>query len=268
LIAELSPGQVDLARLTRAQEEAHQGLFAQAFAGYLKWLAPQIDSLKETLPPQHRDLRTKARALGVVHDRTPDTMASLAVGWDTFLRFALEAGSVNITEAMKLWKDGWQALDEVARAQGDHQSSEEPTGRFLALLSAVISSGVGHMADARTEERPEDSIQWGWREKSIGAWDPLGDRIGWVDGDDLLLEPEAAFAAVQKLARDQGTHLAINPRTLWKRMAEKGLLASREPGKNTIKKTVGKARKHVIHLRASSISQNRDNRDNRDTSQE
>jgi hypothetical protein len=249
-IVELSPGQVDLARLTRAQEEASQGLFAQALAGYLKWLAPQIDQLKETLPPRHRELRTEARSLGVVHDRTPDTMASQAVGWEMFLKFALEARVIPITEAMKLWKDGWQALGEVARSQADHQSSEEPTGRFLALLSAVISSGLGHLADARTGEKPEDPIRWGWRERSIGSWDPLGDRIGWVDGDDLLLEPEAAFAAVQKLARDQGTHLAINSRTLWKRMADKGLLASREPSQKhyTVRWPIAGIRKRVLHF--------------------
>lgn len=255
-ILEPSPGQVDLVRLTRAQEEAHQGLFARALAGYLKWLAPQMDQLKEALPLRHRELRTEARSLGVVHDRTPDIMASLAVGWETFLRFALEVEAITIVGAAGLWKDGWQTLGEVAKAQPDYQSSEEPTGRFLALLSAVLSSGLGHLADARTGEKPEDPIRWGWRERSIGSWDPLGDRIGWVDGDELLLEPEAAFAAVQKLARDQGTSLAINPRTLWKRMAEKGLLASREPsqGTNTVRWSVVGERRRVLHFSIGLLS--------------
>ncbi|MEK7205200.1 MAG: hypothetical protein AAB254_06785, partial [candidate division NC10 bacterium] len=254
---ELSPDQVGLRELTRAQDDAARGLFAQAMSGYLKWLAPQIDSLKETLPPRHRELRTEARSQGVVHDRTPDIMASLAVGWETFLRFAREAGAISMEEAAELWRRGRQALGEAAQAQADHLSSEEPTGRFLVLLSAALSSGQAHLADASTGKEPEDPGRWGWRSKGLlDDWQPLGDRIGWVEGDHLLLEPEAAFAAVQKLARDQGTHLPINSRTLWKRMAEKGLLASRETSqeRTLVRWTVAGQRKRVLHFSIGLLS--------------
>ncbi|MEK7205259.1 MAG: hypothetical protein AAB254_07085, partial [candidate division NC10 bacterium] len=256
-ILELSPGQVDLQELTRAQEDAARGLLARALAGYLKWLAPQMDQLKEVLPPRHRELRIEARSVGVVHDRTPDIMASLAMGWEVFLRFAREAGAVTVKEAGELRRSGWQALGEAARAQREHLKSEEPTGRFLALLSAALSSGQVHLAEANTGKEPEEPGRWGWRSKGIlDDWQPLGDRIGWVEGDHLLLEPEAAFAAVQKLARDQGSHLAISPRTLWKRMAEKGLLASREvsQGRNFVRWSIAGVRKSVLHLSIGLLS--------------
>ena len=50
-------------------------------------------------------------------------------------------------------------------------------------------------------------------------WQPRGERIGWLDADDLFLDPESSFAAVQKLARDQGTSVPTKQRTLWKRLA-------------------------------------------------
>ncbi|MEK7220973.1 MAG: toprim domain-containing protein, partial [candidate division NC10 bacterium] len=166
-ILELSPGQVDLQELTRAQEDAARGLLARALAGYLKWLAPQMDQLKEILPPRHRELRTEARTVGVVHDRTPDTLASLAMGWEVFLRFAWEAGAIAAKEAGELWRSGWQNLGEAARAQPEHLESEEPTGRFLALLSAALSSGQVHLADASTGKEPEDPGRWGWRSQGL-----------------------------------------------------------------------------------------------------
>ena len=107
LILEISQGQIDLARLTRAQNEAAKGQLAQAMAGYIQWLAPQIDALKKTMPERLRKLRAAARKEPVQHDRTPDIVASLAVGWEMFLRFACEAGAI---------EDGQRASNASGRA--------------------------------------------------------------------------------------------------------------------------------------------------------
>ena len=61
-------------------------------AGYLRWLAPQIDQLQGTLPERQRALRDML-VQGAQHRRTPDIAASLIVGWETFLRFAEDAGA-------------------------------------------------------------------------------------------------------------------------------------------------------------------------------
>ena len=60
-------------------------------------------------------------------------------------------------------------------------------------------------------------------------------------GDDLLLDPDAAFAGAQRLARDQGGALTVTAQTLWKRMVEQNLIVSRDDqrGRNIIRRTVG-----------------------------
>src|SRR5262249_24349042 len=84
-----------------------------------------------------------------------------------------------------------------------------------------------------------------------------GKRIGWVDGTDLYLQPDAAFAEAQGLARDQGEALPVAPRTLWKRLREKGALASwdekrmRNPGRRTLE---GRKDRDVLHLPADALS--------------
>lgn len=259
LILELSPGDIDLGRLTRAQSEASEGRFAQAMAGYVQWLAPQIETLKAATPERLRDLRAKAREHPVFHDRTPDIVASLALGWASFLRFARDAEAITDEEHTAYWAKCWQSLLEVAEAQAGYQADEEPAARFLALLSSAVATGQAYLADAETGEKPESPETWGWRKRTFVAggleqeeWQAKGNLVGWIDGDDVYLDPDAAFAAVQRLASQQGSSLAITQQTLWKRLAEKGKLASLDnrggKSRNQVRKTIGERRRSVIHI--------------------
>jgi hypothetical protein len=151
------------------------------------------------------------------------------------------------------------AVTASAEVQRAHQASEEPAQRFLALLGAAISSGRAHLADAETGAQPQDAACWGWQLTSVGSghdlrevWRPNGERLGWIREDDLLLEPETAFAVAQKLARDQGTSISIKQRALWKRLAEQGLLTSRDPARGCmVRLTIQGSRRDVLHVRIS-----------------
>ena len=206
-----------------------------------------MGGLKESLPARQKELR----AVGVgTHARTPDVVASLALGLETFLRFAGEVGAITDARAGELWDAGWKALVDAAAAQAEHQASEEPTQQFRELLEAAISGGDAHLADAKKDEKPENPGRWGWR-YGLDEWRPRGKRVGWLAADgSVLLEPGVAFAAAQRTARDQGIALLVNQRTMWKRMAEKGLLASRDSrgGRNTTRATIDGNRKTVVHL--------------------
>ncbi len=254
LILEVSPGDVDLANLTKTQSQAADGVYAQAMSGYIRWLAPQIDELKKLLPARQQELRAQARSNGVAHDRTPDITASLFVGLETFLRFAAETGAVEQDDCSALLREGWDVLREVAAKQASHQASEDPARRFIELLGAAIASRQVHLADPKTNDRPSSAADWGWRSRPGSAgtteWIETGTRIGWVEGEDIYLDPDATFAAVQRLAREQGNALAVTQRTLLKRLSEKGLLASQEraAGRNTVRKEIAGRRRRVLHI--------------------
>ena len=88
-------------------------------------------------------------------------------------------------------------------------------------------------------------------------WQPGGERVGWLDGTDLYLEPEASYAAAQELARDQGEALATSPRTLLRRLKDRGLLASWDERRKrlTLRRTLeGVAAREVLHLRSEALS--------------
>lgn len=253
------PGDVHVNRLTQAQEQAAQGLFAQAMAGYVRWLAPQMEALKATLPERRRKLREQAYREGL-HRRIPDEAAALALGWETFLRFALEVGAITQDERAAMWQRVWAGLGQMAAAQAEQQAAEDPAAKFIALLSTAIASGRAHVARAKDGTEPETPQLWGWREKWVGAgenlrseWQPQGELVGWLDAPDIYLLPDAAYAVAQRLARDQNASLPVGPKTLWKRLAEQKLLTATEGKKNTVKRVVVGTKKRVICLHVDSM---------------
>jgi hypothetical protein len=162
-------------------------------------------------------------------------------------------------------------LEDVAHAQVGHHEDDKPAHRFVALLRGALTSGKAHIADLdghAPRSRPE---AFGWRRsETSGApgdgdaavpmgWTPLGDLIGWVEGDDLYLEPESTHRTVQIMARDQQQPLPISKRMLQKSLYEAGKLKSTDRGKSrdtyTIRKTCGGVHQRpVLHLWSGSMT--------------
>jgi hypothetical protein len=256
LVLELGPGDVDLARLTACQQDAAAGLYVQALAGFARWLAPRYGEARGRLRGEMAELRGRATS-GGQHARTPGIVADLALGLRSFLDYARQAGAVDEARHAELWARGWAALCEAGAAQAEHVQAAEPTGHYLRLLAAALASGRAHVA-APDGGCPDGPAAWGWRDEDARdgpAWRPQGRRVGWLDGEQLLLEPEASFAAAQALAGEQGDGLAISPRTLRRRLRERGLLASVGGGRETltVRRTLDGKRREVLHLHAASL---------------
>jgi hypothetical protein len=262
-VLEIVKGDVILSKLTEAQRASRDGLFSQTMAAYLKWLAPQMDELKKSLSKRRDELRDKIRQSSFAHDRTPDMIASLLIGLEMFLKFALDTGVIAQTEHDVLYSRGYDSILDAGAGQADHQMGEEPATRFVELVSAAFVSGQAHLVDINHGDKPcKEPIHWGWRPVPIKEGDivyhPKGDQIGWLKEDDIYLEPDAAFRVAQKLARDQGMGLPITQKTLWKRLKEKGFLASYEEDRNLARVTIGGKRKRILHLKASVINNSND----------
>jgi hypothetical protein len=258
LILELAPDALDWERLTKAQYLASSGVYAEAMAGFISWLASDITRRTATFKADHMRERDALQQGG--HKRTVDIGAQLLATYRTVLTFAAEVGALSDAESF------WQRLETGILAalepQASYQMQSDPVARFSELLAGIFTSGRAHVVDAQTGKEPEEPGRWGWRQKTIGTgdfqrdeWQPQKDSIGWVDGDDLYLEPSSLYAALQGFARDQGDSVPVTERTLYTRLAERGLLASREAPRNTIRKQglAGATRARVLHILASTI---------------
>jgi hypothetical protein len=240
-LLDFSLGDVDVTKLTNCQRDADSGLFAQAMAGYLRWLAPQFEEQRQRLVECVAQLREEAMQEGQ-HRRTPSTIANLDHGLSVFLLFAVQSGAITWEQSKIVSRKAWRALEQAAKAQTREQGEEEPARRFLNLIGAAFSRGDAHLGSAGLGGSPNDA---------------KGKLIGWTaerDGEQFfLLEPEASYAAANRLAQEQGISLSVGQTTLWKRLREHGFLARHEEGRNQIPWLIGSARRRVLCLRRSTL---------------
>jgi hypothetical protein len=273
-VVEVGAGDVDWEKLTACQADARMGLYAAALAGYLRWLAPHYGGIRRDLPAKVAKLRDDLRTEGQhAHARTPTIAADLLLGWVVWLHFAVEVGAITDAQRADLYDRVRTALLENANGQQEHVRDAEPAKHFVRLIAACLASGRAHLA-ARNGTAPQQTGRWGWRQEYVGSvetWRAQGERIGWVDVVDakdghqhVYLEPDAAYAAAQEFAREQGESLSVTSQTLWKRLREQGLLASvdAQRGRNTVRHSLDGVRREVLHLHSGSLldTENRPNR--------
>lgn len=196
-------------------------------AGYIVWLASRRDKFAACQVEQLAKLRAEVLE-GGAHKRTPGNAARLAYGLKLFLEFAVDVGAIDEGERDRLWERGWSAISRYASDQAEYSGEADPARRYVDLLRSTLSSGKAHVCD-RSGNMPENPQAWGWQRRS-SAFDNTylglevrGPRVGWIDGDHLYLDPEAALATVQQAARDAGEPLALGPRAMHKRLYEQGL---------------------------------------------
>ena len=248
LVLKVASGEVDWERMTGCQKDAAAGLYAAAFAGFVRWLAPRLAEVRRAMPVRLAALRERATASGL-HKRTPGIVASLFYGLQLFIDFAVDIKALTEAKAKALRERCWQALGVAAEAQAEFQRHGEPAQRFLELLQAAIREGKAHVAGL-DGTAPAGAEGLGWRADG-DAWAANGDCVGWVDAANLFLDPDAAYAAAQRMA--QGGHeLGVGPKALHKRLYEQGYLASTEKARGhlTLRKTLQGRVRVVLHLRA------------------
>ena len=83
LVLEIGPKDIDFQQLTLCQADASSGLYAQALAGFAKWLAPHYEDMGQNLRRKLVQLREQG-AGNASHRRTPEIAATLGFGFETF----------------------------------------------------------------------------------------------------------------------------------------------------------------------------------------
>jgi Domain of unknown function (DUF3854)/Domain of unknown function (DUF927) len=244
LIIELEPNTVDFSMLTDCQSDAAAGIYAQAMAGFIQWLSPQMDRIRETWRDDLVQLRREA-AQSDMHRRTPENIASLVLGWRYFLMFAEASGVMSAPERKDKEQEVWETLGVVAQSQGQHQATAEPAARFLHLLRDCLASGKAHLR------------QWQPEGATLPQDTQSGVCVGWDDEKQgrVYLLPSASYAAAQELGRVTGNPVVVSEQTLRKRLHEQGHIAETEPSRETIvvRKTIDGKRTRVFSIHRVSL---------------
>jgi hypothetical protein len=257
-IVEMARGDLDVQKLTDCQADAAAGLYAASMSGFVRWLAGRYHAIQKEMPGRLAEIRDGQQGASQ-HRRTPANLAQLVLGFDYFLRFAEESGAITGPEKSALEDRVQKAVLEIGKAQETYHQDADQVMAFLRLLRACITSGRAHVAATKGDEPQKSPEAWGWRSRTAGAgeharevWEFQGRRVGWLDGEHLYLDPESAHAEAQRLAAEKGDSLGLSAQTLGKRLAEKGMLLSREKSRErlTVRRTLENRRQDVWHLDA------------------
>jgi hypothetical protein len=253
LILEIAKGEIQPGALSACQRDAQTGFYAEAMGAFVRWMAGRYGEIQAAFGARVVELRGKALN-SPAHARTPDIVASLQVALEFFLDFGLECGAISDIEYGELASRSWDALRVVALAQAKHHSATEPTVRYIDLLRASLASGRAHL-QSRDGAIPVAAGACGWRAGNAGVNCPMGDCVGWLDEDDLYLEPVAAYRVVQLAARDSGEPFSTSEQTLKKRLKDRGLLVSTDQKRQTltVRRTLAGSSRAVLHLRRSML---------------
>ncbi|MGH7666973.1 MAG: DUF3854 domain-containing protein [Candidatus Dormibacteria bacterium] len=248
-LMEQKKGDVTPAALTLAQKQAP--LYSSAMAGYLGWLAPQMPGMGKRIRDERDAIRSTYPAS---HSRTSEIAAHLELGWKLWLEFAVQCGAIDEQRAQEIRSRVRAALLEGCRDQVEEQSQADPVELYRHGLQAAISSGYAYV-EGGDGQPPPDPGSWGYVPRERGAvadvsWDPANPqrRLGWLDGEDLYLLPEASFKAAS--SQHEGG-LGIGLPALHRRLRDAQLLTTLGEGKHIATRpprTVDPGRTRVLHL--------------------
>ncbi len=251
---EVRRAEIDLERLSRAQQEDERLRLRQAMAMFLVYLAGCQDELRATLPDAVSALRDRYIEHGVPARHARQAGFLLAV-WTEYLDFALQEGVVNADEVSRIISSIDEALRDSALTAARHSAAQNPGELFLATLRALLAQRRVYLADVAGDDRPPPGpTAWGWT-----AALPRGDQdadaggahsaaylprtgarlIGWVGKGVVYLQPDATLHEVRDYLRNAPVPFTTPNASLYRLLDQLGAIAEHQKGRHTTQKRIG-----------------------------
>lgn len=226
---------------------------------FMAWVIQQTarasdDELRAWLGPVEATCAEGIRAQGF-SPRTADHVSKLLAGWSWTLKCLVEAGVLSETEREAWWCERvWPAAVEAAEADTDPETDTTPAEQLVRLLGEAL--GRGYVADYAVPDRHPVSVDprgCGWVQMGdTDIFRPSGERLGWIKGDRVWLDPAAAFAAAQKVAADEGVQITVTSVAAASRvLADAGIGLAHDVGMHSHRVRVAGRRARVWDLPVS-----------------
>lgn len=257
-VTTVDAGAINVDKLTEAQRRGSSGVYALAMAGYVRYLATELDAnagYVDGLREQIAERRAELASATAGHARVPEATAGLLTGFRQFLTFAVKVGAFTADEAAAQMEKVKAALVQVAAEQSAYVKGMSVAEVYLRALRAALFGGGAHLADQETGREPAEPEKWGW-ESHAGEYRSKGKRIGWLSGTgDVLLHPDVAFEVARDHAGRSAEPLATTKVTIHKRLKEGGHLASTgEDDRPTVRRRIVGRNTRVLHVHAARIT--------------
>lgn len=204
LMLEISPGDVDKEKLSSLQVDSH--LLGQAMRGYIEWLIPQADTLKDVLSEKFIDYRQRAQA---GHPRLAEVVTWLRIGYEMFLDYAIFCDAIPSDSRQIVLDEALGIFMKLASHQAEAMKVDTPVFQFLSALNELLASGQCHCIKLDDDGSP------------IGGFGNIKGHgfIGYADSVYYYLRPDAIMPAVIDFYRRQGLHFSTSKKMLLKQLA-------------------------------------------------
>jgi hypothetical protein len=246
-------------KLTPAQKTADEGVYAQAMAGYVQWLAAQYEDA-EDWPTYLKAELGKARdavAKDVSgHSRAPEAVAGLLLGMRWFLRYARQIGAVTREDFKEIYERCRTALLDGSAVQSAETRTLSAEAIYLRAVRTALTNGRAYLASLNSDGVPprSEATRWGWALDDTDRLSARGEKIGWVSDMDVYLDPGAAYTAAVAQAQRMNTPLNTSPTRVHKALLAADLLPSADPGHLTTRVSVAGERQRVLHLKSEALA--------------
>jgi hypothetical protein len=247
-IPPMSPQELRVIGDQLSPHQENTGLYSQAMAAYLQWLATQWSRLSRELRPRFHTLRAQAQQTGC-HAREPAQVAYLQLAWETFSQCAVDAGALSPEDRAALLQDTWRRLLEASEEHAALLTRENTVERFLGYLRAGLASKKIYVRDT-TDGKPPDASRWGWTEKV--SWDggakeyiPTQEPerallIGYIDTDYIYLIPKTTQQYLHQAAKEEEKSWPVDATTLLRELDSAGVIKTKKETNGRLRREVGK----------------------------
>ncbi len=150
------------------------------------------------------------------HNRTPDMLAHLKIGFAFLLVFLKSKNQINKSELDKFEKVFDEIVLKAVSANAEIIELENPTTRFCEKLKSLLDSGRCYVETKGLDSTP--------RQRNC---------IGLQDDEHYYLFADTTHSEVRKLCAEQGEHFSISKNELLRQLRKEGLLLSRT-SRNTV----------------------------------
>lgn len=242
----ISPDDLDIKKLSSAQDQ--RDLLCQAMAGYLGWLAPQIDELSGILRAkfeEHREMARKAAKVPGRHGRLDEAVADMYIGLEMFFKYAVSSGAISQEDADMHLKLGWEALNQGA----DEQTEMARKGDAVQIFFQAI-----------LELQAQHRIYFASMDGKVPAWEQeiIPERrelIGWGPDDAgvFYFSMGPAIKAVNDLSHGQGQSKVVNKDIILDALEQKGLLATPSGKSRSYSKTINKKTQYITAVKGNAF---------------
>ncbi len=222
---ELNENDVQLDELSEYQKLAGNGTLCGIMQFYIDWIkdAYLVDENSFIKMLENMFLKYRSDFINVLcgskikfHNRTPDMLAHLKIGFSFLLMFLNVNEQITKLELDKFEKVFDEIILKAVSSSAEIIALENPTTKFCEKLRSLLDSGRCYVEIRGAESSP--------RQKNY---------LGLQDDNYYYLFADAAHSEVRKLCAEQGEHFNISKNELLRQLRKDEILISRT-NRNTI----------------------------------